>query len=70
LTRRGSHPIAIRTFKVPAVAHGANTEWTVDFTIPSTPNGVGGYSVEIQLDSAHQLDEYDEADNRASVPLP
>jgi subtilase family serine protease len=70
LTRHGSHPTAIKTFDVPAIAHGANTERTVNFTIPSTPNAVSDYTVEIQLDSAHKLTEYDEADNRSTVPLP
>jgi hypothetical protein len=70
LTRYGSNPIAVRTFKVPAVAHGANKEETVEFTVPSTPKPVGEYSVEIRLDSGHQLTEYDETNNKASVRLP
>jgi hypothetical protein len=70
LTRHGSHPIALKTFNVSAIAHRAYKESTIDFTLPSTVTSAGGYSVEIALDSGHQLVEYDEADNKASVPLP
>lgn len=70
LTRHGSKPVAVETLKVPAIAHGANDSRTVDFTAPPTPKDLGGYSLEIQLDSGQKLTEYDEANNRATVPLP
>ena len=70
LTRRGSANIPIKTFQVKAIAHGAHHERTVSFKVPSTPGGLAGYTLEVKLDSKHQLQEYDEADNKASVPLP
>jgi hypothetical protein len=70
LTRSGSPDIPIETFQLPGVAHGASKERTVSFTVPSTAGGLVGYSLEVALDSEDRLEEYDEADNKAFVPLP
>ena len=70
LTRHGSPDIPIKTFQVKAIAHGVHHQRTVSFKAPSTLGGLTGYTLEVKLDSKHQLQEYDEANNKASVPLP
>ena len=70
LIRPGSHPIPIETFQVTAIAHGVHHEQTVSLKVPSTAGGLADYTLEIKLDSNHQLQEYDEANNNAFVSLP
>ena len=70
LTRAGSPNITIKTFDLAAIGHGAHSDRIVHFKVPATPTPLGDYSLRIDLDSTHQLKEYDESNNRAAVALP
>ncbi len=69
LTRRASPDIKVTTFPVPALGPGHQTKVTVRFAVPAAAVGKG-YSLEIDLDAKHHVNEYDESNNSTSIAAP
>jgi hypothetical protein len=70
LTRRGSPNVRVTSFTVPALAPGAlSTPVIVPFAVPAAANSPG-YSLQVDLDTKHQLAEYDESNNSISIAAP
>jgi hypothetical protein len=74
LTRTGSPDVPLQSFQLDPLGHGQLKQLTFHFALPPQAGGSGGvaprYSLKITLDTAHQLQEYDETNNTLVVPLP